>query len=117
MECSDAALLSILKIGRDVSIRGAGISLRDAIAQSRYKELRSMFTPDALIPLIQTDSHFVEEWVSYSEDKRTSGGWYILESGEIGEVSTGSRFQFPSIQSAVANYVVRELDFWAGVEG
>ena len=116
MENSRTDLLKILQIGHDTSMRGIGISLRDAIAQSRYKELRSTFTPADLVSLIQSNSQFVQEWLSYSEDKRTRGGWYLLESGEIGQIG-GTELQFPSIQSAVAHYVVRELDFWAGVGG
>jgi len=116
MDISRTALLKILQIGSDVSMRGMGISLQDAITQSRYKELRSAFTPADLVPLIQANSQLAQEWLSYSEDKRTSGGWYLLESGQIGEIG-GSQLKFPSTQLAVANYVVRELDFWAGVGG
>ena len=52
----------------------------------------------------------------YSEDKRTSGGWYVRETGEIGQVDDpNSRMHFATIEEAVAEYVVRELDFWATV--
>ena len=58
----------------------------------------------------------LEGWFAYSEDKRTSGGWYLLRSGEIGRVGDPeSQMQFESLAEAVAEYVVRELDFWAGL--
>jgi hypothetical protein len=47
-------------------------------------------------------------------DKRTKGGWYITRDGEIGRVlQPATRREFSTIQDAVAEYVVLELDFWA----
>ena len=107
----------ILRIGHESSIRGAGISLRDALSKAHYKELRATFTPEDLIPAIHANPALVRDWLMYSEDKRTSGGWYLLEPGEVGQVASKVRLQFPSIEAAVAEYVVRELDFWSGFAG
>ena len=117
MERSRLDLLKILRIGRETSIRGTGIPLQEAIALSHYKDLRRSFMPTDLIPLIEANPAFILDWAQYSEDKRTKGGSYLLESGELGELASGVRLQFPSMQSAVANYVVRELDFWADAAG
>jgi len=114
MESPGNPLLNILQIGHDASIRGVGLSLRDAIAQSGYKALRPSFTAADLVPLLQENRHFVQQWLDYSGDKRTNGGWYLLGSGQIGEAATNSTMRFPSMELAVANYVIRELDFWAG---
>lgn len=41
------------------------------------------------------------------------GGWYILRSGELGQVSRpASRITYSTIEEAVAEFVVRELDYW-----
>jgi hypothetical protein len=114
---SESALGQILRVGRESSIRGAGISIQAALTNARYKELRTTFSPSDLIPMIHADPTLVRDWLLYSQDKRTSGGWYLLESGEVAQVNSQGRLQFPSIQVAVAEYVVRELDFWAGVAG
>ena len=99
-------------------MKGEGISLRDALARTRYKELRQNFGPKELVPLIDTHPALVGEWVAYSEDKRTSGGWYLLDNGEVGRSDHPElREQFDSTPEAVAEYVVRELDFWVGLEG
>jgi len=64
--------------------------------------------------LLKADLGLLEEWLAYSEDKRTTGGWYLLRSGEIGRVGDpDSRKFFECLEQAVADYVVRELDFWA----
>jgi hypothetical protein len=50
-----ALLREILKIGHETSIRGAGISLRDALTRSQYKDLRPSFGPEDLLPIIKSD--------------------------------------------------------------
>lgn len=113
---SSSQLQAILKIGHETSMRGRGISLRDALIQTKYAELRPNFGPKELMPLIQGNPSLTEEWIAYSEDKRTSGGWYLTQGGEIGRVGIPeSRTQFGSIEEAVAEFVVRELDYWTAL--
>jgi hypothetical protein len=112
----EANLIGILRIGHETSMRGAGLSLREAIARGCYREIRSSFAPDDLQPLLRHHPALVGEWLAYSEDKRTSSGWYVLATAEIGRVEAGKPVdcqQFPTIEAAVAEFVVRELDFWA----
>jgi hypothetical protein len=107
----DDQLLRILRIGHDASMRGEGISLIEALRRTGYQENRGQFGEPDLLRLIRANPDLVEQWLSYSEDKRTSGGWYILRNGEVGRVDApGSSLRFESIEEAVAGYVVRELD-------
>lgn len=71
----DARLILILRIGRDVSPRGDGVSIRDALKRVSYVGYRTTFKANDLLPLIAADPTLVEDWLAYSEDKRTSGGW------------------------------------------
>jgi len=91
--------------------------MRDALLETRYKKLRSKFGPAELMPMLRRHPHLMEEWAQYSEDKRTNGGWYLsgLDIGRVGIVDSVVRFQ--SVEQAVAEYVVRELDFWANLGG
>jgi len=113
----EAQLLQVLRVGRDTSLRGAGISLRDALAQIRYRELRASIGPEDLLPFIRANQEFMLDWVMYSEDKRTSGGWYLAEAsrtiGRVGAPEDSATFS--SLEEAVAEYVVRELDFWSSL--
>jgi hypothetical protein len=110
----DALLLPILRIGHNASLRGAGVSLRAALRSTGYTEHRPTLSPADLLPIIGRDPSLVEEWISYSEDKRTDGGWYILRDGTIGRLGKpATKRQFESIHRAVAEYVILELDFWA----
>jgi hypothetical protein len=113
MSDRDARLIAILRIGRDASLRGADLSVRDALKRTGYVGYRPMFKASDLLSLIAADPALVEDWLAYSEDKRTSGGWYVLRTGEIGQVSNpASRITYSSIEEAIAEFVLRELDYW-----
>ncbi|HWN10522.1 MAG TPA: hypothetical protein VNO50_14860 [Pyrinomonadaceae bacterium] len=116
-------LRSILSIAHDWSDRGAGRSLSDLLSSTRYRELRPTLRVEALEQQFEADHHLIEQWVAYSQDKRTRGGWWFQPVGaewEVGrfgdsgaDTSTSDRFSKPS--SAAAAYVLRELDFWANL--
>jgi hypothetical protein len=109
----NARLIPILRVARDVSSRGKGLSIREALKRVSYVASRPTFKAKDLVPLIAADSSFIDDWLAYSEDKRTLGGWYIRSSGEIGQVPRpASRIIYPQIEEAVAAFVVRELDYW-----
>ena len=109
-------LLAILNIGNDTSMRGEGVSLRQALSRVNYLEVRRQFNPQDLLPLIQTRRQLIDQWIMYSADKRTTGGWYVTEAGKVGQVDNPkSTIYFASIEEAVAEYVVRELDYWATI--
>jgi hypothetical protein len=114
MKDREAQLLDILKIGHETSIRGEGISLAEALEQTSYKSFRKTFSKSDLMTIIKEHPEITSEWLAYSEDKRTSGGWYILDKPEIGQVDNPESIKhFNSIEEAVSEYVVRELDFWS----
>jgi hypothetical protein len=108
----DARLGAILRIGHDVSLRGDGISIKDALARVHYLTYRPTFKASDLRALIDTHPALIEEWLAYSEDKRTSAGWYVLRSGEIGQaLKPESRITYSCMSEAVSEFV-RELDHW-----
>ena len=55
------------------------MSLRDALSLTAYRELRPQFEESDLLPYLREDPALIEEWLLYSDDKRTSGGWYLSE--------------------------------------
>ena len=117
MHIGDTQLLEVLRIGHDTSMRGEGISLRDALVRARYDDLRQGFGASDLIPLLQKNHDMLKQWVMYCEDKRISCGWWISEdSFEVGPLeSPESTVRFASLEQAVSEFVIRELDFWSGV--
>jgi hypothetical protein len=76
MTVDNPRLMAILGIGHDTSIRGEGLSLRDALARTEYSALRAEFGPADLVPLLRANPEFISQWLMYCEDKRTAGsGW------------------------------------------
>lgn len=108
-------LLTILRIASDVSSRGEGISLREAISRTDYKPLRQKFNTADLIPVIEANPQLAAEWVAYSQDKRTSFGFWIdHDSLKVGTLASGQTVvQYPSLEEAIAQFIVQELDFWS----
>jgi hypothetical protein len=112
----NALLQGILGISHATSMRGAGISMREALKVAGYAEHRPSLTAAELRPLVADHPELIDQWLSYSKDKRTDGGWYIRRDGKIGRVlKPRNERQYATIQDAVAEYVVLELDFWAHI--
>ena len=109
-------LIAILSIGHETSMRGQGLPLKQALSQVDYLNVRKQFCPQDLVPLIKSRKAFIKEWIMFSEDKRTSCGYYITEAGVIGQVNIPEKLTCTSIEEAVAEYVVKELDFWANLK-
>lgn len=99
MPPSPKELQRILAIGHDTSMRGEGISLSDAIRRTQYVSLRARFNAADLVPVIRAHPELILQWLMYSEDKRTNGGCALEDNSP----------------EQVADYVIRELDFWASV--
>jgi hypothetical protein len=112
---SDAEKLAVLRIGHVTSIRSnEGLSLREALARVGYGEVREALNVQELKDVIAGRPDLIDEWDLYSADKRTTGGWYLNATRrEIGQFDLpDSVKQFSTPQEAVAEYVLRELDFW-----
>jgi hypothetical protein len=115
MPASEQQLLAILRIGQDTTMRGEGMSLLHALSRVSYCEVREHFGASDLASILKGNPHFLDIWLAYSEDKRTSGGWWLADDlRSIGQVSApDSVKEFSTPEAAVAEYVVRELDFWS----
>jgi hypothetical protein len=116
MTATDFKLIAILRIAHQVSIREGSASIEDALVHAGYAAYRPSFGAADVRALLETHPSLLEEWLAYAEDKRTNKGWYVLRDGEIGQVTqpTAQR-SYATIEEAVAQFVVRELDFWAGL--
>ena len=109
-------LIEILDIGHETSMRGEGISLREALRRTAYNERRPLFKSSDLLPIIRHRPNYVYEWLGFSEDKRTSGGFWLMDDPPgIGNLKTREKFSYLTMEEAVAEYVVHELDYWAAV--
>ena len=61
----------------------------------------------------------VDDWLAYSEDKRTSCGWGVglaPDGGWLVDRPDGVCEHFTSRVAPCAEYVLRELDYWAALD-
>ena len=116
-DMKDRVFEQVAAIARRTSDEG-GLSLHDALIEARYRELRPQLKVAALAKWLDHHPAVVNDWLLFSDDKRTPGGYYLL-SPERGGWVVGSiggperRFKTPSI--AAAFYILTELDFWASL--
>ena len=117
MTAKEGELVVILSIGRATSPEGGNLSLDQALTNANYPKIRKTFEAKDLIALLRSHPEFIDHWILYSENKRTSGGWYVLRDPmEVGRlIPQRDATRFSSIEEAVANFIIRELDFWAHI--
>jgi hypothetical protein len=102
-------LMPFLRIAQRLGAGESAGSLRDALQRAGYAQSRPSFGADQVRDVL-------DAWLEYSESKDTAEGWYVLRDGEIGQLSKpASQRQFNSIQEAVAQFIIRELDHHAGL--
>lgn len=95
-------------------------SLRDLITESRYRELRPTLNRQDVADYLARHPGLVLEWLRYSEDKPTSGGWYLLHPstgwvvGRLAEPDEERELRFGTGPEACAEFILRELDSVAG---
>ena len=109
---SKEKLLKVLKIAYEISYKGSGISLNKAMIQCDYNVIRKNIDIKEMIFLLQSNSNLTKDWIQYSEDKRTSGGFFI-KGKIVGSIDNNIRnVSYKSKEIALANFILRELDFW-----
>jgi hypothetical protein len=110
-------------IARDFRRPGAP-SLEALLEASCYRAVRGDLDVAQLEAVVESEPQLVEDWLRYSEDKRTSGGWAFYPEGEAWVVSQ----PFPNqgapverrhsrVSAACADYILVELDYWADATG
>jgi hypothetical protein len=102
---NNKTLQEILNVANAVSSRGKGISMHQALSQLEYKKIRAEVSSEKLVPMIEKSPSIIEDWILFSEDKRTEGG-YALEREEIEQHSAKEQAEI------TVNYILKELDFW-----
>jgi hypothetical protein len=67
---------------------------------------------EALEPVLRKNPELIEEWQRWSENRRTSSGWFLaIENGSpvVGHMPDRSRQAFPDLASACAEFIAREI--------
>lgn len=113
----------ICHIARDFRRPGAE-SLRALVETSSYRAVRPDLDIARLERAVEADPRLVDDWLRYSEDKRTSGGWAFYADGANGwvveqpfpETGTAVVRNHEKAATACADYILTELDYWCDVD-
>jgi hypothetical protein len=109
-------LMPFLRIAQRLGAGASAGSLRDALQRSGYAQSRPSFGAEQVRGVLDAHPALLDAWLEYSESKDTADGWYVVRDAEIGQLSKpASQRQFNSIQEAVAQFIIRELDHHAGL--
>jgi hypothetical protein len=94
------------------------VSIIQLVDESGYRSARAALTADVVSAYLRQHPHLIDAWLAYSEDKRTSSGWYVTQrsgdSFEIGYYPNGERISASGRVAACAEFIVREVGSIAG---
>jgi hypothetical protein len=92
------------------------MSMHALLMESGYVEAHQLVTEPAIYDALQMIPDCVEDWLSWSDDKRTSAGWFFRQTG-IGtyEVACtppreGLTTDFSDALVACAAFIKREIE-------
>jgi hypothetical protein len=95
-------------------------SLQALVIETGYRELRPTLSRAEVAAYLAKHPGLVLEWLRYSENKRTSGGWYLLHPstgwlvGQLAGQGEERELRFETGPEACAEFILRELDSVAG---
>lgn len=93
--------------------RGKG-SLVDIVRASGYAEIRGEFATRELAEYLRRHPDVVDAWVGYSQDKRTTHGWYLRPPCSVGrstaEPPLAREHKYVDLAAACAAFIVAELN-------
>lgn len=89
-------------------------SIYHLLKESGYRQFRDQITPNVLVECLRRERHLINDWMLYSEDKRTGSGWYFEVSGEdryvVGYYPKGPEMSFSDPALACAEFIAREVN-------
>ncbi|HEY2808508.1 MAG TPA: hypothetical protein VGI91_06910 [Steroidobacteraceae bacterium] len=107
------ALMPILRLAQQLPPGG---SLTEALQQLGYAKSRASFAAADVRALVSAHPALLDAWLAYSQGKQTADGWYVLPDAEVGQLSRpSSQRHFASIEEAVSEFILRELDHHAAL--
>ena len=96
------------------------ISIFSLLEETGYFELHDQISEDDIRTALLCCPECVQEWIQYSEDKRSSSGWYLTLNDEglyetayfdIKAVpNTTNRIQYESAVDACAAFIKHEIE-------
>jgi hypothetical protein len=88
-------------------------SMLTLVEESGYRAAPDLLSVDVVSAYLAERPSLVDAWLKYSQDKRTSSGWYVTEQStgtcEVGYYPNGERVSVYGRVPACAEFIVREV--------
>jgi len=94
------------------AFRGGMKSSVQLVAESGIAQCESALSVDAVAQHLGKHPELIEEWLRWSDDKRSSDGWYFLRGDDayvVGFYPNRKALRFSRAEIACAEFVVREI--------
>ena len=87
-------------------------SLNILLTESKFQIFHKEINTYDIIQYLQLHPDLLDVWKQYSDDKRTSGGFYYCSKyiGSIDQITFDKTFT--SDTEACAEYILKEISFW-----
>jgi hypothetical protein len=111
----DDIIAKIILIPR-VLRKSENLSIEDLLKQIGYFLAYNEITEDLIYKKLSQCQECIDEWIAYSEDKRTNEGYYIKLEGKeyiVGYLGKNENFRFTKFGNkinACASYIKKELE-------
>jgi hypothetical protein len=116
----DEFVQKVCQLPRDFAGDG-NLSILDILRRTEYFDNHEFLTTQGIQRCLRSHPELMTEWFSYSEDKRTSRGWYLIKDTEsrppryaVGYFPRGEEIDFQSQEAACSEFIFREVREIAG---
>ncbi len=110
-------VFNIISIPSRFYLDGNNHSFHDLLKESGYLEIYKELSENLLSEVLKSNPENFQAWLNWSEDKRTSEGWFLRTDGktfEVGQIN-GENYEnlinFEDKFEACSSFIIKELDF------
>ncbi|MDB5226366.1 MAG: hypothetical protein JWN78_559, partial [Bacteroidota bacterium] len=105
----------ILKlITMPIEINKRNISVYEFLKELQYFKLYNDIKEDDIRNELEQYPDYIKYWMIYSEDKRSSSGWYLLKTNNTYIVdyfpNENQNLEFVNPEAACANFIKKEIE-------
>jgi hypothetical protein len=108
-------MFKLISLVRDFS-QLRTISIYELLQQTGYPKIADQITEQDIYKELLANQSFVNDWLEYSEDKRTDKGWYFKQAGDgkylvgcVGNTGTIETVYDDKIKAG-SKFIKQELD-------
>jgi hypothetical protein len=112
----DDVIKNIIKIPRTFH-ELQNISVVDLLKQIGYFSMHKEISEDPLRKKLLYCQEYIDDWITYSEDRRTAEGFYFVQEGKEYIVGyLGKKYKFNTLRfdnkiNACASYIKHEIEY------